>query len=112
MTADQSAWADAATDMPQMTRRDILAERADLHPDDNEPAPQWAIDRFGGDGFTNEVRALRIIGRLTRCSHPTCRTSLTEDDATFCPHNLPFCQDCTWEDSCESCSDASGGWDE
>lgn len=112
MTADQSAWADAASDMPQMTRRDLLAERADLHPDDKAPAPQWAIDRFSGDGFTNEVRALRIVGRLTRCSHPHCHTSLTEDDATFCPHDRVFCQDCTWEDGCESCSESSGGWDE
>lgn len=112
MTADQSAWADAATDMPRVSRRDLLAERADLHPDDKAPAPQWAVDRFSGDGFANEVRALRIIGRLTRCSHPHCHTSLTEDDATFCPHNLVFCQDCTWEDGCDECSHSSGGWDE
>jgi hypothetical protein len=37
-----------------------------------------------------------------RCSHPHCRTSLDEY-AVECPHGLPFCEHCTWEDGCESC---------
>lgn len=37
-----------------------------------------------------------------RCAHPACRTSLDEY-AVECPHGMPFCEHCTWEDACEDC---------
>lgn len=45
MTADQSAWADAANEQPRMTRRELLAERADLHRDDLSQ-PVMAVDEW------------------------------------------------------------------
>lgn len=54
--------------------------------------------------FINATRALRIVGPLTRCAHPHCRTSVTEDDVSFCPHNLPFCEACDWLNGCPECA--------
>lgn len=36
------------------------------------------------------------------CAHPHCHTSLNEY-AVECPHGLPFCEHCTWEDGCDEC---------
>lgn len=91
-----------------MSRRELAEERGYApHPDDNAPAPQWAAEKFGGAGFVREVRALRIVGEYTRCAHPHCRTSLTEETVTYCPHDLPFCEMCVWEDGCNECWDLS-----
>jgi hypothetical protein len=43
-----------------------------------------------------------IVLRAYRCAHPHCRTSLDEHPVT-CPHGLPFCAHCTWEDGCGDC---------
>ena len=40
---------------------------------------------------------------MRRCSHPFCRTSL-EDVAATCPHDMPFCEDCIWEEVCSECA--------
>lgn len=40
---------------------------------------------------------------MTRCAHPACRTSLDEYPVT-CPHNLPFCSVCVWEEVCPECA--------
>ncbi len=40
---------------------------------------------------------------IRRCSHPHCRTSLDEYP-TECPHSLPFCDACTWEEACSECA--------
>lgn len=42
-----------------------------------------------------------------RCAHGHCRTSLTDWDAVFCPHNKPFCGGCTWEEACDECGVAA-----
>lgn len=42
--------------------------------------------------------------RPMRCAHGHCRTSLTEETAVFCPHGLPFCEHCTWEEACDDCN--------
>jgi hypothetical protein len=36
------------------------------------------------------------------CAATTCRTSLDENPVT-CPHELPFCDNCTWEETCAEC---------
>lgn len=85
---------------------DALDRGFDPHPDDLLPpaahmnAPN-GVNPLGW--FIAETRALRIVGPLTRCAHPFCRTSVTEDDVSFCPHNLPFCEGCAWEDGCDDC---------
>ena len=40
------------------------------------------------------------------CRCTVCRTSLDEYPAT-CPHGLPYCDACVWEDGCEECG---AGW--
>lgn len=42
--------------------------------------------------------------RPMRCAHGHCRTSLTDETAVFCPHALPFCENCTWEEACDDCN--------
>lgn len=42
-------------------------------------------------------------GRIVRCAHYLCRTSLTEDEAVYCPHLLAFCPACAWEEACDEC---------
>ena len=37
------------------------------------------------------------------CAHPACRTSLNDETAAYCPHVLPFCEHCVWEDGCDEC---------
>lgn len=37
-----------------------------------------------------------------RCTNYHCRTTLDEHPVT-CPHALPFCEHCTWEDGCDEC---------
>lgn len=45
-----------------------------------------------------------LTAALTRrCAHPTCRTSL-DDYPTECPHRLPFCPSCVWEEGCDECN--------
>lgn len=39
---------------------------------------------------------------IRNCAHPSCRTSLDECPIE-CPHGLPFCEHCTWEDGCDEC---------
>jgi hypothetical protein len=41
--------------------------------------------------------------RARRCSHPHCRTTLDEYPVE-CPHGLPFCEHCTWEEVCSECA--------
>lgn len=38
-----------------------------------------------------------------RCAHPFCRTSL-DPHPVECPHGLPFCDSCTWEEACDECA--------
>jgi len=40
---------------------------------------------------------------VTRCAHPHCRTTVTDDYSVRCPHGLTFCEGCTWEEACEGC---------
>lgn len=40
---------------------------------------------------------------IRRCAAPFCRTTLTDEDTIHCPHQLPFCEHCTWEDGCDDC---------
>lgn len=78
----------------------------DPTPDDLLPPPAHLEPPTGVNPlawFIRETRALQIVGPLTRCAHPFCRTSVTEDDVSFCPHNLPFCEACCWEDGCDDC---------
>lgn len=42
-----------------------------------------------------------IWGGLRRCS--ICRTSIAEYPVE-CPHGLPFCEHCTWEEACAECA--------
>lgn len=94
-------------------RRDLAEMRGfDPHPDDIAEPPAHLMPAPGVDpltAFTAQVRALRIVGPLTRCSHQQCRTSLTEDTVTYCPHDLPFCEACVWEDACDECRDLAVG---
>lgn len=85
-----------------------LAEDAgfDPSPDDLLPPAAHLMPAPGVDpltAFAAEVRTLRFVGALTRCAHPHCRTSLTEETVTYCPHGLPFCEACVWEDGCDEC---------
>lgn len=43
--------------------------------------------------------------RAMRCAHGHCRTSLADETAVFCPHLLPFCEHCTWEEACDRCNE-------
>lgn len=52
-----------------------------------------------------EARKPQREERAMRCAHGHCRTSLTEETAVFCPHLLPFCEHCTWEEACDRCND-------
>lgn len=95
--------------------RSTLAEQQgyDPHPEDKLPPAAHLMPAEGVDpltAFAAQVRQLRFVGALTRCAHPHCRNSLTEDTVTYCPHDLPFCELCVWEDSCEDCADGSSGW--
>lgn len=53
---------------------------------------------------------------IRTCAHPHCHTSLDEY-AVECPHGLPFCEHCTWEDGCDECvlepmrQRAAAAWD-
>jgi hypothetical protein len=38
------------------------------------------------------------------CSHPACHTSLTDEQVIYCPHDMPFCGNCTFEDICLMCA--------
>jgi hypothetical protein len=40
---------------------------------------------------------------IHHCARTDCRTSLDEHPVT-CPHGLPFCEHCTWEEACAGCS--------
>lgn len=42
-----------------------------------------------------------------RCSRVDCRTSLTDETTVNCPHDLPFCEHCTWEEGCIECAVAA-----
>lgn len=78
----------------------------DPNPDDIAPPAAHLMPAPGVDvltAFAKQVRALRFVGALTRCAHPHCRTSLTEETVTYCPHDLPFCEACVWEDGCDEC---------
>lgn len=106
----------ARDDEQHYTRRDV-AEAAgfDPHPDDLLPPAAHLMAAPGVDpltAFTKMVRSLRFVGALTRCAHPHCRTSLTEESVTYCPHDLPFCELCVWEDGCDECGAFSEGWTE
>lgn len=41
---------------------------------------------------------------VVRCSHPHCRTSLSEAGAVYCPHGLAFCPVELWEEVCSECA--------
>lgn len=88
-------------------QRDLAEMRGfDPHPDDMLPPAAHLMPAPGVDpltAFAAQVRAVRYVGHLTRCSHPQCRTSLTDDTVEYCPHNRPFCEACVWEDGCEDC---------
>lgn len=38
------------------------------------------------------------------CTRTDCRTSLADDTTVYCPHGLPFCEHCTWEEGCSECA--------
>lgn len=79
------------------------------HPDDMLPPAQHLLPGEGVDaltGFCKGVRAMHFIGPLTRCAHPHCRTSVTEESVSYCPHDLPFCPECVWEDGCDECANS------
>lgn len=40
---------------------------------------------------------------IRACAHPHCRTSL-DTNPVECPHGLPFCDHCVWEDGCDECA--------
>ncbi len=84
----------------------------DPHPDDAQPPAAHLMPAPGVDVqavFAQQVRALRFVGALTRCAHPHCNTSLTEETVTYCPHDRPFCELCTREDGCAECDTLA--WD-
>lgn len=104
-----------AMDREQHYDRRDLAEMAgfDPNPDDLLPPAQHLMPAPGVDAlaaFAKQVRSLRFVGALTRCAHPHCRTSLTEETVTYCPHDRPFCELCVWEDGCDECGSFSEGW--
>lgn len=93
------------------TRRTLADERGyNPEPSDMWPAPEHLKAPAGVEPlawFAAELRTLRIVGPLTRCAHPHCRTSVTEDTVSFCPHNLPFCEACEHQDGCGECATSS-----
>lgn len=107
-------WAQDPGPEPHTSRLDDAADRGFDPGERPHPTAEWIEGEFqlslhddAFDWFTAGVRALRIIGPLTRCAHPHCHTSVTEDDVSFCPHNLPFCEACTWEDGCDDCANSN-----
>lgn len=60
MTPDTAEWHDAARDMPRMTRRELLAERADLHPDDVRPPAEHLRPAPGVDPLTAFARSVEL----------------------------------------------------
>lgn len=53
---------------------------------------------------------------IRRCTNYHCRTSLDEHPIE-CPHGLPFCEHCVWEEGCDECvieplrQRAAAAWD-
>lgn len=45
---------------------------------------------------------------ITRCGHPLCNTTVTDDDAVICPHRVVVCEWCVIEEVCEACDQAAG----
>ena len=101
MSRDAAEWADAARDMPQMTRRDLLRERADLHPDDTES--------FEPGPITPAIARWAHQGSPTGCEDCGERCDTCQD--RMCSHWGPeprscgtTCGDCPCD--CTACWDA------
>lgn len=102
MTA--ARWARPSLELGHSRLDDAHDRGFDPTPDDNLPPAQHLQAPAGVNPlawFIRSTRALRYVGPLTRCAF--CRTSVTEDDVSFCPHNLPHCEACDWRDGCEEC---------
>ena len=80
--------------------------------DYDQPAPAHLRPPAGVNALAVfAAQADHALG-ITRCTHPHCRTSLTDDDTSRCPHNRAFCDMCVWEDGCDECANGITDWKE
>lgn len=97
-------------DLPQRREDDAYDRGYSPDASDFRPLPPVAEpdrEKFTAE-YVAEIEAAKEYARrmtpVASCARYDCRTSLTEDEAVRCPHELVFCRNCTWEEGCIECS--------